>query len=60
MKNLGFNNTTERYVRIEIAEKSLERIIDNTDINVSEFHALDKFSKNIVWKLCLQTCVKKM
>lgn len=59
MKNPDFNNTAERYVKIEIAEKALERIIGNTDINVSEFHTLDKFSKHIVWKLCLKTCVRK-
>ncbi|MBV1914002.1 MAG: hypothetical protein KUG72_01370 [Pseudomonadales bacterium] len=48
--------STEKYVNIQMTEKTLARLIKESNIHATDIHPLDQTSKVFVWKSCLDHC----
>lgn len=51
-------NTEKSGVRVEIAEKTLIRLLSAGQICVADMRCLDCESKKCLWRLCLKSCAK--
>jgi len=47
---------TEKLVNIQMSEKTLARLIKESNIHATDIHPLDRTSKVFVWKSCLDHC----
>ena len=56
MKTYKESLNTEKYVNIQVTEKTLARLIKEASIHAIDIHPLDQTSKIFVWKSCLDSC----
>ncbi|MBL4584519.1 MAG: hypothetical protein JKX83_07870 [Pseudomonadales bacterium] len=56
MQTCNSSITTEKYVNIQMTEKTLARLIKESNIHATDIHPLDRTSKIFVWKSCLDSC----
>jgi hypothetical protein len=48
--------TDQRYVRIELSEKTIARLLAGGQICVAELRCLDCRTKRCIWRLVLESC----
>lgn len=46
-------------LRIEVAEETVCRLLEEGRVCVADFRCLDCKSKDCLWRLCLECCAKK-
>jgi len=54
---MGENHSSE-VIRIEISSSTLARLLQHTALCAAEVRSLDSASKDIIWRLCLESSLK--
>lgn len=53
------NTVGRRNVRIEIAEDTIARLLAQGQVCAADLRCLDCKSKECLWRLCLESCIKE-
>jgi hypothetical protein len=54
------SDTYTKSVRVEIPEETMARLLDKGQACAADFRCLDYISKKCLWRLCLESCARRM
>jgi hypothetical protein len=57
---IGGKTTGKETIRVEIAEKTLVRLLRAGQVCAADLRCLDCKSKQCLWRLCLRSCAEKL